>query len=139
MSEVDAKTKLRGLSAEAKERLRRKLSDHDVVSRIARQPREADGGQFLLSAAQERLWIHHQLDPESPAFNVGFVVHFEGALDPSRLHRSTSRRVSFTAGTEWLQLLPMYAWQTMVLLNAGSLISLTQKNWIPSHLKCLFN
>ncbi len=43
-----------------------------------------DGG-FPLSYAQQRLWFLHQLDPESPAYNLTVAVRFSGALDVAAL------------------------------------------------------
>jgi thioesterase domain-containing protein len=49
----------------------------------ADQPRHA-----LLSAAQERLWLVHELEPESSVHNVSVVHSFTGPLDGDLLERS---------------------------------------------------
>ncbi|CAH9051201.1 Linear gramicidin synthase subunit B [Pseudoalteromonas sp. CIP111854] len=42
----------------------------------------------IVSHAQERMWLLHQLDPTSSAFNVCVLWHFEGALDSGAIHSS---------------------------------------------------
>ncbi len=44
-----------------------------------RQPR--DGSPFPLSFAQERMWLLHRLDPDSPAYHVAGEVRLAGPLD----------------------------------------------------------
>jgi amino acid adenylation domain-containing protein len=43
-----------------------------------------------LSFAQERLWVLHRLQPESPAYNVPLALTIEGPLDVPRLARALS-------------------------------------------------
>jgi amino acid adenylation domain-containing protein/non-ribosomal peptide synthase protein (TIGR01720 family) len=52
---------------------------------IARVPR---GGPLALSFAQERLWFLHQLDPESPLYNVPSAIRVAGRLDVAALERA---------------------------------------------------
>jgi amino acid adenylation domain-containing protein len=47
-------------------------------------------GPLPLSFAQQRLWFLHQLDPESPAYNISHAFPRAGALDLSALERSLS-------------------------------------------------
>ncbi len=66
-------------------------------------PRDRD---LPLSFAQERLWVLHRLDPESPAYNVPAAIHLRGALDERRLEGSLGEvvrrhevlRTTFRAG-----------------------------------------
>ena len=41
-----------------------------------------------LSFAQERLWILHRLEPESPAYNISQGIRLEGRLVPSALRKT---------------------------------------------------
>lgn len=41
-----------------------------------------------LSAAQERLWFLHQLDPEAAAYHMAFAVRLDGSLDRQALRRA---------------------------------------------------
>ncbi|HSF41300.1 MAG TPA: non-ribosomal peptide synthase/polyketide synthase [Thermoanaerobaculia bacterium] len=67
-------------------------------------PRE---GGLPLSAAQERLWFLHQLDPEDPAYNIPLAVRLEGDLDVPALEealrgivlRHETLRTTFRAAT----------------------------------------
>ena len=52
---------------------------------IERAPRDGD---LALSFAQERLWFLHQLEPESPFYNVPSVLRLTGKLDIEALEKS---------------------------------------------------
>ncbi|HEV2863961.1 MAG TPA: amino acid adenylation domain-containing protein [Pyrinomonadaceae bacterium] len=47
-----------------------------------------DDGPAPLSYSQQRLWFLHQLDPESPAYNLSMAVRCEAGLDVAALERS---------------------------------------------------
>ncbi|HLG62385.1 MAG TPA: amino acid adenylation domain-containing protein, partial [Ktedonosporobacter sp.] len=51
------------------------------------QPRTIQDG-LPLSYAQQRLWFLHQLQPDSPSYNVPLAIRFTGTLDIVALHRS---------------------------------------------------
>lgn len=51
-------------------------------------PRLADGARRPLSFQQERLWLVHQLDPDSAAMNMSAALRLEGRLDVPALERA---------------------------------------------------
>ncbi|HEX6372563.1 MAG TPA: amino acid adenylation domain-containing protein [Longimicrobium sp.] len=50
-------------------------------------------GPQPLSFAQQRLWFLHQMEPESPFYNLPFAVRMEGALDVDALRRALAEVV----------------------------------------------
>ncbi|HEV2149164.1 MAG TPA: amino acid adenylation domain-containing protein, partial [Longimicrobiaceae bacterium] len=56
-------------------------------------PRRASRGPAPLSFAQQRLWLVHQMEPDSPAYNIPHVLRLHGELDPRALRRSLSELV----------------------------------------------
>jgi amino acid adenylation domain-containing protein len=50
-------------------------------------------GPVPLSFAQQRLWFLHQLEPESPFYNLAFAVRMEGVLDGEALRRALAEIV----------------------------------------------
>jgi amino acid adenylation domain-containing protein/non-ribosomal peptide synthase protein (TIGR01720 family) len=44
-------------------------------------PKRPDPHDRPLSSAQQRLWFLHQLDPDSPAYNIAMLWRFQGTLD----------------------------------------------------------
>ena len=53
---------------------------------IPRQNREQ--AHFALSPGQERLWFIHQLQPESPVYNLSFAIRIQGPLNITALESS---------------------------------------------------
>ncbi|MEM8778723.1 MAG: amino acid adenylation domain-containing protein, partial [Cyanobacteria bacterium P01_G01_bin.49] len=51
-------------------------------------PKRQDSQSLPLSLAQERLWFLHQLDPDSPAYNIAIAWQFTGTLDLRILEKS---------------------------------------------------
>jgi amino acid adenylation domain-containing protein len=82
----------------------RDFFDHPTVAGLARvvEERHRDGAvlppiepvsrdrDLPLSFAQERLWIMHQLQPTSSAYNIPRVVRLTGPLDAARLTRAVA-------------------------------------------------
>jgi amino acid adenylation domain-containing protein len=64
------------------------------------------GGRLPLSYSQQRLWLHHQMEPASTAYNLPMAVRLRGALDPGALgaafgeivRRHEVLRTTFAAG-----------------------------------------
>ena len=56
-------------------------------------PRPADQ-PACLSDIQRGLWLLHQMDPRSPAYNLTSAFRVEGALDPEKLERALNEVVS---------------------------------------------
>jgi len=57
---------------------------------LVRVPRDRE---IPLSFSQESLWLLHQLDPASPAYNVPAAVLVSGRLDPAALERTLTEIV----------------------------------------------
>jgi hypothetical protein len=53
-----------------------------------------DGEGSPLSWFQERLWLHHQLNPENTSYNLPFMLAVEGNLDVAALEQSLSEIVA---------------------------------------------
>ena len=51
-------------------------------------PRRDPGETLPLSSSQEQVWLHAQLDPETPIYNEAITVHYDGPLDVPALTRS---------------------------------------------------
>ncbi|HYG64433.1 MAG TPA: amino acid adenylation domain-containing protein, partial [Thermoanaerobaculia bacterium] len=58
---------------------------HPLPPPLVRVPRDRE---IPLSFSQESLWLLHQLDPASPAYNVPAAVRVSGRLDPAALERT---------------------------------------------------
>ncbi|WP_165423843.1 non-ribosomal peptide synthetase [Ktedonosporobacter rubrisoli] len=50
--------------------------------------RQARGGSFPLSFAQEQLWFLHELEPDSPFYNIALSLRLRGPLQPMILQQS---------------------------------------------------
>lgn len=59
-----------------------------VVKPRATIPRRSEDGPAPLSFSQQRLWLLHQLDPDSAAYNEAYITRFTGKLDLDALERS---------------------------------------------------
>jgi amino acid adenylation domain-containing protein len=49
-------------------------------------PVHRSGGPLPASSGQQRFWVQHELDPDSPAANVVVALHLVGELDTVALH-----------------------------------------------------
>jgi amino acid adenylation domain-containing protein len=73
---------------------RRALLDQWLTGRdgipVASEPgrRQPDASDIPLSFAQERMWFLHQLDPESPLYNVPMPIWLRAAIDEQALEQS---------------------------------------------------
>ncbi|MEM7583268.1 MAG: condensation domain-containing protein, partial [Acidobacteriota bacterium] len=109
--------------AKALERGRR--GAHEEEPSIERVPRDRD---LPTSFAQERLWVLHQMEPDSPAYHIFVAVELRGRLDISALassfseicRRHESLRTAFATlqGQAVQQITPPRPW-------IGSLVELT--------------
>jgi amino acid adenylation domain-containing protein/thioester reductase-like protein len=57
-------------------------------TRITKKENQLLTSAAPLSPAQKRMWYLHQLNPESSAYNISTAVHFQGALDLTRLKQA---------------------------------------------------
>src|SRR5579862_5238334 len=62
----------------------------DQVPTVRIERRES-GTAAPLTFAQQQLWLHAQLAPDSPVYNEPFTVHRRGPLDVAVLERSGAR------------------------------------------------
>lgn len=46
-----------------------------------------------LTSAQQSIWMGHQFDPQSPAYNVASYIEMSGDIDPQRLQHALQRAV----------------------------------------------
>ncbi|HEX8186014.1 MAG TPA: condensation domain-containing protein, partial [Blastocatellia bacterium] len=84
----EAKRLLLELRLKEKSRDRRQSPQALTINRADRS------GSLPLSFAQQRLWLIHQLDPTSCAYNIQATVRMEGPLNASLLEQSLNRVIS---------------------------------------------
>ena len=65
--------------------LQRRSEEPIVVETIPRRP---PGAVIPLTFAQQQVWLHAQLAPDTPVYNEPFTVHREGPVDVAALERS---------------------------------------------------
>ena len=68
--------------------LARAVSQTNSVHSRMELPAQTDRQRAPLSLAQQRLWTLHQMQPESPFYNVVNGFRLRGALDPAALQRA---------------------------------------------------
>ncbi|MEO0558814.1 MAG: amino acid adenylation domain-containing protein [Bacteroidota bacterium] len=81
-----------GLSDAKRALLEQRLRGRQSTAPDGIKPRPSDV-PAVLSPGQERLWVLHQLDPESPAYTMVQAVRVTGALDAQQLESALSRVV----------------------------------------------
>src|SRR5262245_49765816 len=65
------------------------LADEGVeISHAAAIQAREEGSDAPLSYAQRRMWVLHQMDPQSPAYNILSAVRLTGVLDTTALKAS---------------------------------------------------
>jgi amino acid adenylation domain-containing protein len=64
------------------------LAGELLMRRGSGSPRSPELLEPVVSFAQQRLWILHQLDPTTPVYNIPFGVRISGALQPEVLERA---------------------------------------------------
>jgi amino acid adenylation domain-containing protein/thioester reductase-like protein len=74
-----------GLTAAKRDLLARWVSGEAGQPSEAAIPRRDPRAEVPLSFAQQRIWFIHQLEPESPAYNISAAFHLAGRLDRGAL------------------------------------------------------
>ncbi len=77
--------------------LDRLLSDRDRKRNLVAQFLQEKATQpnvFTLSFSQQRMWLLHQLEPDSAAYNMGKAIRFQGTLDRKILENSLKEIVA---------------------------------------------
>jgi len=69
------------------------LSSVTDLSGFTEPGSSAEAYVFPASYAQKRLWFIHQLDPESPAYNLPLFLRLTGNLDEPALRTSLTEIV----------------------------------------------
>jgi amino acid adenylation domain-containing protein len=98
------------LSPAKQKLLQQKLLERSTskVPPIAPSPLRGTSDRFPCSFSQQRLWFLHEMDPESPAYNVPSALRLLGPLDRGALARALTEvvrrhevlRSTFAAGEE---------------------------------------
>jgi amino acid adenylation domain-containing protein len=89
----DFSKRITALSPEQKVLLERRLKEKEFKNF---RPKLSDNSQLnsatgILSYAQERLWLLHQLQPELPLYNEMSLIELRGSLDIAILEKSFNR------------------------------------------------
>ncbi|MEE9385054.1 MAG: MupA/Atu3671 family FMN-dependent luciferase-like monooxygenase [Nannocystaceae bacterium] len=88
MEEKDIESRRENLSDEKRALLAKRLKGRRGQGKSRRIPRRSDPRPARLSLAQERLWVLHQLEPESTAYHVPSAFRLRGRLDAVALRRA---------------------------------------------------
>ncbi|ROH98482.1 amino acid adenylation domain-containing protein, partial [Chryseobacterium sp. G0240] len=71
-----------------------KVYKNEIIAFLKKQSSDAqilsikDRDFYPLSSAQNRLWLIHQMDPESVAYHIPIMLEIEGDLEVSKLQRT---------------------------------------------------
>lgn len=93
MEKSDQSKRLQALSPTKRALLLKALQKERHAQEPIIVSRSLLGEPVPLSFTQESLWLLHQLDPESPAYNVSIAIHFEGALNKIVLEKSINETI----------------------------------------------
>ena len=75
-------------------RVGRASGDRTPSTAPAGIPRRANRATAPLSFAQQQIWLHAQLAPDVPLYNVPFTIRYRGALEPAPLARALSELIA---------------------------------------------
>ncbi|HEV2754810.1 MAG TPA: amino acid adenylation domain-containing protein, partial [Actinomycetota bacterium] len=87
---MTADDRFSGLSPEKRALIEERLKGRGRTRKAETIPARPPGASSPLSFAQQRLWFLHQLDPESPQYNIFQALRVRGALDVEALDRALS-------------------------------------------------
>ena len=92
--EADLQRRIASLSVEQRVELERRLLASAQLARgRAGIPRRGPGHTWPMSFGQQRLWVLHQLEPTSIAYNLPSATRIEGPLDAEVLRQSVDALV----------------------------------------------
>jgi len=87
--DLDLQQRIASLSVEQRAELERRLLASAQLGRgRAGIPRRGPGDTWPMSFGQQRLWVLHQLEPSSAAYNLPRATRIQGPLDGEALRRS---------------------------------------------------
>ena len=85
---LDLTTLLEGASLEGLSRQLAGALEDPVAAPLQAASSSADGNRHSLSFMQQAIWFHHQLLPESAAYNIPFAARLAPETDPGALGRA---------------------------------------------------
>ena len=85
---MELSEKLKNLTPEQLELLRKKMQQKGTPRTASRIPKRNDPNRYPMSAAQKRLWFLEQLDSGSAFYNIPSAVRFSGPINPNVLEQA---------------------------------------------------